>query len=218
MADAPPENGPQPIGDTPPASGPQPIGDTPPVNGPQPIGNTPPANGPQPVAASAPDAPSSGTPSADAPDASTSAASGAPAPSGSTGPGGLTINQSNGATNVTTPDGTTVSATNTGPDTYGAQLPDGRFVTGNADGTTTITAQDGGTTNYNAAGQPTGSAPPSLESGGGVDAPPLHHAVRTATDDGGYTVSHPDGTVDVHHAGGSAIHVEADGSTWRPIP
>ena len=119
---------------------------------------------------------------------------------------------------VTTPDGTTVTATSTGPDTYGAQLPDGRFVTGNADGTTTITAQDGATTNYSAAGQPTGSAPPSLESGGGVDTPPLHHSVRTATDDGGYTVSHPDGTVDVHHADGSAIHVEADGSTWRPIP
>ncbi|HEY2434932.1 MAG TPA: hypothetical protein VGI12_19830 [Vicinamibacterales bacterium] len=111
-----------------------------------------------------------------------------------------------------------MTATSTGPDTYGAQLPDGRFVTGNADGTTTITAQDGATTNYNAAGQPTGSAPPSLESGGGVNAPPLHHSVRTATDDGGYTVSHPDGTVDVHHADGRAMHVEADGSTSRPIP
>ena len=32
---------------------------------------------------------------------------------------GLTINQSNGAT---------VTATSTGPDTYGAQLPDGRGI------------------------------------------------------------------------------------------
>jgi hypothetical protein len=119
---------------------------------------------------------------------------------------------------VTTPDGTTVSATDTGGNTYAAALPDGSILNGNADGTSTITAVDGATTNYNAAGQPTGSAPPSLASGGSIDAPSLHHDVTTPTSDGGYNVSHPDGSVDVHHPDGTAIHVEPDGSTWHPLP
>lgn len=139
-------------------------------------------------------------------------------PAAASGPAGLTVTHADGFTTVTTPDGTTVSATSTGANSYSAALPDGSILAGNADGTSTITAVDGSTVNYNAAGQPTSSAGANLESGGTVNAPPLHHDVTNATSDGGYTVSHPDGTVDVHRPDGTAIHVEADGSTWHPLP
>jgi hypothetical protein len=137
---------------------------------------------------------------------------------GATGPAGLTVTHSDGAVTVTTPDGTTVSATDTGGNTYAAALPDGSILNGNADGTSTITAVDGATTNYDAAGRPTGSAPPNLAAGGSLNAPSLHHDVTSPTSDGGYNVSHPDGSVDVHRPDGTAIHVDPDGSTWHPLP
>src|SRR6202166_1112049 len=49
-----------------------------------------------------------------------------------TGPAGLTVTHSDGAVTVTTPDGTTVSATDTGGNTYAAALPDGSILNGNA--------------------------------------------------------------------------------------
>jgi hypothetical protein len=139
-------------------------------------------------------------------------------PAAASGPAGLTVTHSDGFTTVTTPDGTTVSATSTAPNSYAAALPDGSILAGNADGTSTITAPDGSTVNYNAAGQPTSSAGANLEAGGSVNAPALHHDVTNATSDGGYNVSHPDGSVDIHHPDGTAIHVEADGRTWHPLP
>jgi hypothetical protein len=134
------------------------------------------------------------------------------------GPAGLTVTHSDGFTTVTTPDGTTVSATNTGGNTYSAALPDGSILAGNADGSSVITAPDGSTTNYNAAGDPTGSAGANLAAGGSLNAPKLQHDVTNPTSDGGYNVSHPDGSVDIHHPDGTAIHVEADGRTWHPLP
>jgi hypothetical protein len=151
---------------------------------------------------------------ADPPEPQTTA--GAPLPA--SGPAGLTVTHAGGFTTVTTPDGTTVSATSTGADSYSAMLPDGSVIAGNADGTSVITAPDGSTVTYDSAGHPTGSAHANLESGGSLDGPKLHHDVRNETSDGGYTVSHPDGTVDVHRPDGTAIHVEKDGSTWHPLP
>jgi hypothetical protein len=78
-------------------------------------------------------------------------------------------------------------------------------------------AEDGQTTTYDAAGHKTGSTGPSTQSGDAV-APPLTHPVKNVTSDGGYTISYPNGTVNVHRPDGTAIHVEADGSTWDPIP
>ncbi len=123
-----------------------------------------------------------------------------------------------GGVTVTTPDGVTVSGTDTGGNTYSAMLPDGSVLAGSE---RNVDDHGGGrtTTNYNAAGQPTGSAPPDLAiSGGSVNAPAIHHDVTAPTSDGGYTVSHPDGSVDVHRPDGSAIHVEKDGSTWHKLP
>ena len=65
---------------------------------------------------------------------------------------------------------------------------------------------------------PAAAATPDDPSGDAPAPPPLKHPVKNFTSDGGYTISYPNGTVDVHRPDGSAIHVEADGSTWHPIP
>jgi hypothetical protein len=81
------------------------------------------------------------------------------------------------------------------------------------------------TSAYDAAGHATGSAPPSLAAGDGstthlADPSTRHRCITTSRLSPkrvGSRSAIPDGTVDIHHPDGTAIHLEADGSTWQSI-